>query len=97
MRHFIKLNNKGFILDWLLADGAVPSTLPVFPEDSENGLVVAHLMSGDVVAEVIPKPTHVKKACGGGVPLGRLYFHIPKTRLYKVCSNLSPESFTGGA
>lgn len=93
MRYFIKPENA--VLPWLLTIDATPSTLPFFPDDKNTGLVVAQLLSGKILAEVLPTEEHVKLVCGGGVPLGRLYFHIPKTRLYAVCSELSSESFGG--
>lgn len=93
MRYFINL--KQDVLDWLLAIDAEPATLPVFSDNVGRGLVVAQLVSGTVLAEVLPVPEQVKVACGGGVPLGRLYFQIPRDRLYSVCPDLTPESFRG--
>lgn len=93
MRYFIKPEKSVF--DWLLDHDVEPRVLPIFPDDSSLGLVVAHLLSGGVFAEVIPSPQHVKTACGGGIPLGRLYFQIPKSLLYSVCEGLRPEDFRG--
>lgn len=93
MRYFIKPDNPA--LTWLLGVDASPRTLPFFPNDANTGLVVAQLISGRVLAEVLPTEEHVKLVCGSGVPLGRLYFHIPKTQLYDVCADLTPESFGG--
>lgn len=56
---------------------------------------MAHLLSGGVFAEVITGPKHVAEVCGTGVPLGRLYFQIPKSLLYSVCDGLGPENFGG--
>jgi hypothetical protein len=93
MRFFIKPENP--VLEWLLEQDAAPMTLPFFPEDGSLGLVVAQLLSGNVLAEVLPSPESVTEACGPGVPLGRLYFQIPRDRLYSVCPDLTPESFGG--
>jgi hypothetical protein len=93
MRYFVKPEES--VLAWLLSIDAAPCTLPFFPDDNATGLVVAQLLSGKVLAEVLPTEEHVKLVCGGGVPLGRLYFHIPKTQLYLVCPELSSESFGG--
>jgi hypothetical protein len=95
MRYFIKPETD--VLTWLLEIDAKPSTLPFFSKDACLGLVVAHLISGTVIAEVLPAPEQVPLACGGGLPLGRLYFQIPRDRLYNVCPDLSPESFRGEA
>lgn len=95
MRFFLKPEKP--VLAWLLDQDAEPRVLPVFPEDATSGLVVAHLLSGGVVAEVIPTVEHVVTACGGGIPLGRLYFQIPKNLLYNVCNTLSPKDFSGGS
>ena len=94
MRYFIKSQNSA-ALSWLLNIDTTPSTLPFFPEDGNSGLVVAQLISGKILAEVLPTVSHVKLVCGGGVPLGRLYFRIPKNELYTVCDDLKPESFGG--
>ena len=93
MRYFLKPEDSA--LAWLLQADAAPSTLPFFPDDNGTGLVVAQLISGKVLAEVLPTEEHVRLVCGGGVPLGRLYFRVPKTRLYSVCPELNSESFGG--
>lgn len=93
MRYFIKPDKS--VLDWLLDHDASPHVLPFFPEDESSGLVVAHLLSSGIFAEVIPSPDHVATACGPGIPLGRLYFQIPKNLLYSVCEGLHPETFGG--
>jgi hypothetical protein len=93
MRYFIKPD--GAALTWLLNVDAAPRTLPFFPDDNATGLVVAQLLSGKILAEVLPTEAHVRLVCGGGVPLGRLYFHVPKMQLYAVCPELSSESFGG--
>lgn len=94
MRYFIKPEKP--VLRWLLRIDGSPGVLPEFPDDNRLGLVVVHLISGATLAEVIPAPAHVKTACGDGLPLGRLYFQIPKDRLYSVCPDLTPDSFSGG-
>ena len=93
VRYFIRPDMA--VLSWLLMHDKSPHVLPVFPEDDDTGLVVAHLLSGDVVAEVIPAPSNVTVACGAGLPLGRLYFQIPKNLLYPICENLEPTHFGG--
>ena len=95
MRYFIKPDEPA--LSWLLGIDASPRTLPFFPEDADTGLVVAQLLSGKVLAEVLPTEAQVRLACGAGVPLGRLFFQIPKEQLYPVCDDLSPRSFGGSA
>lgn len=93
MRYFIKPDEPA--LTWLLNVDAAPRTLPFFPNDNSTGLVVAQLLSGKILAEVLPTEDQVKVVCGGGVPLGRLYFQVPKARLYAVCHELNSESFGG--
>lgn len=90
-RYFL---NSTCTLDWLLKQDSRPDVLPDFPADDTLGLVVAYLLSGQVISEVIPTAAAFPAVCGPGVPLGRLYFHISKNRLYSVCSNLTPESFS---
>jgi hypothetical protein len=94
-RYFIKPAVS--VLPWLLSHDEQPHVLPVFPDDETHGLVVAHLLSGGVFAEVIPSPRHIPEACGEGLPLGRLYFQIPKSLLYTACENLHPKDFGGSA
>jgi hypothetical protein len=93
MRFFLKPDKP--VLEWLLDNDAEPHILPVFPKDERSGLVVAHLLSGGIVAEVIPTAEHVATACGNGIPLGRLYFQIPRSLLYNACDNLLPKDFLG--
>lgn len=93
LRYFIK--PKQAVLNWLLELDSTPKVLPVFPKDTELGLVVAHLVSGKVFAEVLPDPRRVAEACGQGIPMGRLYFQIPRDRLYSVCPELTQEVFRG--
>lgn len=95
MRHFIKPDVT--TLSWLLQHDSEPHVLPIFPENDSDGLVVAHLLSGGVFAEVIPTPAHILEACGDGLPLGRLYFQVPREALYGVCENLNPGDFGGSA
>lgn len=99
MRYFIKpkrsLDRAVPLLTWLLHIDSMPTVLPVFPEEDDLGLVVAYLLSGEVFAEVLPHPQKVAEICGHGLPLGRLYFQIPRDRLYSVCENLTPEIFGG--
>lgn len=87
------LQTKTSVLEWLLGHDDTPSVLPIFPENDEFGLVVAHLLSGAVYAEVIPAADNVQSIVGGGIPLGRLYFQIPKTAIYSVCPDIQPSSF----
>ena len=92
-RYFL---NSTCTLEWLLKQDSRPDILPYFPEDAAFSLVVAYLASGQVISEVIVGPQTFDGVCGSGVPLGRLYFHISKNRLYSVCPQLTPESFSGG-
>lgn len=94
MRYFLKPEKP--VLSWLLDHDVKPRLLPVFPGEADNaGLVVAHLLAGGVFAEVITGPDKIAKICGPGLPLGRLYFQIPKSLLYSVCDGLRPENFGG--
>ena len=85
MRYFIKPKDSKSVpvLTWLLNMDATPAVLPFFPEDGTLGLVVAHLLSGTVFAEVLPNPDSVPMV------------QIPRDRLYSVCPELTPESFGG--
>lgn len=89
-RYFL---NHDCSLDWLLRQDSRPDILPKFPDDDSFGLVVAYLASGRMVSEVIPTPQQFPEICGVGLPLGRLYFHISKNRLYSVCDGLTPDAF----
>jgi hypothetical protein len=93
MRYFLKPEKP--LLAWLLDHDVGPRLLPIFSEDNEAGLVVVHLLAGGVFAEVITGPEKVAEICGPGLPLGRLYFQIPKSLLYSVCDGLCPENFGG--
>jgi hypothetical protein len=94
MRYFIKPNAaEESLLDTMLAEDSTPRILPVFPQDEMLGLVVLHLISGRVLGEVLPCPAAVITACGPGLPLGRLYFQVPRTRLFDLCPELKPEVF----
>lgn len=99
MRYFIKpkssVERAVPLLTWLLHIDSMPTTLPIFPKEDNLGLVVAYLLSGEVFAEVLPHPQKIAEICGKGLPLGRLYFQIPRDRLYSACEDLSPEIFGG--
>lgn len=97
MRYFLDLPKKDLALRVLKELDASPRALPIFPTSEDYGLVVAQLISGSVIAEVVPTPEHVPIACGEGVPLGRLYFQIQKNLLYKLCPELNPDVFLGGS
>ena len=91
MRYTIKPEVSS-VLTWLRKNGSGARVIPTFPS-KRYGLVVAHLVAGKVVAEVIPNRAAFPAACGSRVPLGRLYFHVPKARLYEVCSDLTAAVF----
>jgi hypothetical protein len=91
MRHLVKPPVQ--ILPWLLHRDPEPKILPSFPDDDSKGLVVASLVGGHVFAEVIPTPAAYTDVCGDGLPLGRVYFQIPKSDLYNVCPNLTEAAF----
>lgn len=96
MRFFINLPPEaGELFGWLIKKDSLPSTVPIFPNTEDMGLVVASLISGAVLAEVLPAPEQVTAALGKGIPLGRLYFQIPKNLLYSVCPGLTPEVYGG--
>jgi hypothetical protein len=99
MRYFIRPEDKrsklNGVLPWLLDIDPNPNVLPIFPDDANLGLVVAHLVSGEVYAEVLPQAKNFVATCGDGFPMGRLYFQIPRDRLYSVCPRLTPEIFEG--
>jgi hypothetical protein len=83
------------LLAQLLAEDATPRMLPVFPQESALGLVVLHLVSGRLLGEVLPCPENFVESCGPGIPLGRLYFQVPKARLYELCPDLKSSVFGG--
>lgn len=91
MRHLVKPPVQ--VLPWLLRRDPDPKILPSFPIDDNKGLVVASLVGGHVFAEVIPTPHAYADICGNGLPLGRVYFQIPKPDLYNVCPNLTEDAF----
>ena len=96
MRYLLNPKNVP-VLTWLLARDAEPSVLATFPDDTNKGLVVGQLLNGSCYAEVLPTPGQLKIACGPGLPLGRLFFHIDKADLYAICDSLDAETFKGGA
>lgn len=91
MRYFLQSHIA--VLPWLLKRDPAPRILPSFPEDENMTLVVASLVGGAVYAEVIPKAEDFTTVCGGGLPLGRLYFQILKSELYNVCPALRESAF----
>jgi hypothetical protein len=94
MRYFIKSGDaEESLLALMLAEDSIPRILPIFPRDPELGLVVLHLISGRVLGEILPCPDNVVESCGAGLPLGRLYFQVPKNRLYELCPELKPAVF----
>lgn len=93
MRYLLKHVNSARLLTWLTEQDAEPRALPLFPENLELALVVAQLLGGEVFAEVVTSPKKLTEICGQGFPLGRLYFQIPKSELYSVCPELTPDSF----
>lgn len=95
MRYFIKHVNPKDVLAWLQDKDPQPRVLPVFPDDSTDALVVTHLLGGAVFAEVATSAAHLVEICGRGFPLGRLYFQISKSELYRVCPELTPAAFGG--
>lgn len=94
MRHLIQLK-KGAVLVWLLERDAEPSVLPAFPTDPSKELVVCQLLNGSCYAEAITTPAQLKDACGPGLPLGRLFFHVDREELRKVCGTLDVEKLGG--
>lgn len=94
MRHLIQLQNES-VLTWLLDQDAEPSVLPTFPTDPSKELVVSQLLNGSCYAEVITTPEQLKTACGPGLPLGRLFFHVNKEALHEVCDTLSAQKLGG--
>ena len=78
---------------WLIAQDSQPHVLPFFPEETDKGLVCAHLIGGEVLAEVVLSAAHLTEVCGRGFPLGRLYFQIARSALYSTCPELTPAAF----
>jgi hypothetical protein len=95
MRHLIQLKD-GSVLSWLLERDAEPSVLPAFPTDPRKELVVSQLLNGSCYAEVVTTPEQLKEACGPGLPLGRLFFHVNKEDLRDVCGTLDVDTLGGG-
>lgn len=91
MRYIIR--SPGSTLNWLYAQDNHPHVLPFFPEKEDRGLVCAHLIGGEVCAEVILSAQHLVDVVGPGFPLGRLYFQITKSALYSTCPELTPAAF----
>ena len=87
------LRPPGKTLAWLLAQDGQPHVLPFFPAEKDKGLVGAHLIGGDVLAEVVLSADHLREICGPGFPLGRLYFQIVKSALYSTCPELPSTAF----
>ena len=93
MRYVIQSN--GSVLPWLFKQDDKPSAAPVFSDDENTGLVVAYLLNGRVYAEVVPTVAQLRVICGKGFPFGRLFFHVNKKDLFRVCANLSEQAFMG--
>ena len=86
MRYFLKNVPEGQTLAWLSNHDPEPSTVPVFCDNPDYGLVVAHLLGGTVLAEVITAADQFPEIFGAeGIPLGRLYFQIPRSALATEC------------
>jgi len=96
MRYFLKALRPDAVLPWLLDQDAEPRAIPVFPTDAELALVVTQLLGGAVFAEVVTSAPQLAEICGPGFPLGRLYFQIPKSELYRVCPELNSAAFEEG-
>ena len=94
MRYLLSQIRPDKVLPWLLDQDPAPRIIPFFPDDS-HALVVTHLISGAVVAEVVTSAPHLVEICGRGFPLGRLYFQIPKSDVYRVCPGITPAAFGG--
>lgn len=95
VRYFVKHVRPGMVLKWLLDQDPEPRALPFFPEDPTHALVITHLFGGAVFAEVATSANHLVEICGRGFPLGRLYFQISRSELYRVCPELTPAAFGG--
>lgn len=96
MRYFLKALRPNAVLAWLLEQDPEPRPIPVFPEDRSLALVITQLLGGVVFAEVISSAAQLTEVVGPGFPLGRLYFQIPKSELYRVCPELHPAVFEEG-
>jgi hypothetical protein len=78
------------VLSWLIRKDPEPKLLPVFPDDSETRLVVAHLLNGKCYAEVVTDDKHLLSICGKGFPFGRMFFYVKHVDLAGVCDTLPP-------
>jgi hypothetical protein len=87
MRHVLQPSVKS-VLVWLIQLDPNPKTVPVFPEDPETRLVVAHLLNGKCYAEVVLNAKHLITVCGRGFPLGRLFFHVKNVDIADCCVTL---------
>ena len=92
MRHFLK--PKSDVLAWLISRDSRPRVLPIQPKSDEFGLIVAHLLAGNVIAEVLTTEKAVTAAVGSGVPMGRLYFHIPRKDILAEIPQLTAAEFS---
>lgn len=77
------------VLNWLSDKDPAPLVLPEFSKQRNTVLVVAYLLAGKVVAEVVLSPQHLRELCGPGLPLGRLYFQVKKTDVQALCPELT--------
>lgn len=96
MRYFLKSLRPDGVLTWLLEQDSTPRPLPLFPKDADVALVITQLLGGIVFAEVVLSAAHLAEICGPGFPLGRLYFQISKSELYRVCPELNSAAFEEG-
>ena len=64
------------------------------PRSDDFGLIVAHLLAGNVIAEVLPTEAAVTAAVGSGVPMGRLYFQVLRKDIYEICPQLTAAEFS---
>jgi len=94
MRHLLQPANES-VLTWLIRRDPEPLTLPIFPDDPESRLVVAHLLNGKCYAELVPDAKHLVAICGDDLPLGRLFFHVKTVDLVDAGITL-PTSANGG-
>lgn len=85
---YILTKKTNDILSYLAGFDAHPRVYPTSP--GTLGLVVCHLVGGSVIAEALPSPQQFKKICGDGVPLGRLYFKVPRADIEDMCEKKIP-------
>ena len=76
------------VLSWLIRRDPEPKPLPVFPDDTETRLVVAHLLNGKCYAEVVIDDKHLLSICGKGFPFGRMFFYVKHVDLADCCVTL---------